>query len=70
MLTLRPGAVEAWRKQKKLTQAELAKRAGISRATVIRIEQEGADTASLTFDTVNKLAAALEQDADALVTFR
>lgn len=47
--------------------AELAERAGVSRATINRIEQGHAE--SLTFETVNRLAKALEVDADVLVTF-
>jgi len=50
-----------------MTQAELALKAGISRATINRIEQGHAE--SLTFETINKLARALEVDAEVLVTF-
>ena len=65
MIVLRPDALKKWRAQ--LTQAELAKRAGVSRATINRIEQGHAE--SVTFETINKLAAALQVDADVLVTF-
>jgi transcriptional regulator with XRE-family HTH domain len=65
MIVLRPGAIEAFRGQ--LSQAELAKKAGVSRATVNRIERGHAE--SVTFGTVNRIADALGVDADALVTF-
>lgn len=64
-LALRPGAVERFRGE--ATQADLAARAGVSRATINRIERGHAE--SVTFDTVNKIAAALGVDADMLVTF-
>jgi len=65
MIALRPDAVRKWRAD--MTQAELAKKAGVSRATINRIEHGHAG--SVTFETVNKLARALEVDADVLVTF-
>jgi transcriptional regulator with XRE-family HTH domain len=65
MMQLRPEALKKWRAE--MTQAELAKRAGVSRATINRIEQGHAE--SVTFETVNRLARALNVDADVLVTF-
>lgn len=65
MITLRPEALRKWRAD--LTQAELAAKAGVSRATINRIEQGHAE--SVTFGTINKLAQALSVDADVLVTF-
>ena len=65
MIALRPDAVRKWRGE--LTQAELAERAGVSRATINRIEQGHAE--SVTLGTINKLAAALQVDAEVLVMF-
>jgi transcriptional regulator with XRE-family HTH domain len=65
MIQLRPDALKKWRAE--MTQAELAKKAGVSRATINRIEQGHAE--SVTFETVNRLARALDVDADVLVTF-
>jgi transcriptional regulator with XRE-family HTH domain len=65
MIQLRPDALKKWRAE--MTQAELAKKAGVSRATINRIEQGHAE--SVTFETVNRLARALNVDADVLVTF-
>lgn len=65
MIQLRPEALRKWRAE--MSQGDLAKKAGVSRATINRIEQGRAE--SVTFDTVNKLAKALEVDADVLVTF-
>lgn len=65
MIQLRPDALKKWRAE--MTQAELAKRAGVSRHTVMRLE--AGDSASVTFETVNRLARALKVDADVLVTF-
>jgi transcriptional regulator with XRE-family HTH domain len=65
MIQLRPEALRKWRAE--MTQAELAKKAGVSRHTVMRIEAGNAE--SVTFETVNRLARALEVDADVLVTF-
>lgn len=65
MMQLRPEALKKWRAE--MTQAELARKAGVSRATINRIEQGHAE--SVTFETVNRLAAALNVDADVLVTF-
>ena len=65
MIQLRPDALKKWRAE--MTQAELAERAGVSRATINRIEQGHAE--SVTFETVNRLARALRVDADVLVTF-
>ena len=44
-----------------------AREAGVSRMMVRRIESGEAD--SVPFDTINKLAKALDVDADMLVTF-
>ena len=65
MIQLRPEALRKWRGE--MTQAELAAKAGVSRATINRIEQGHAQ--SVTFETINKLARALAVDADVLVTF-
>lgn len=65
MIQLRPQALRKWRAE--MTQAELAAKAGISRATINRIEQGHAQ--SVTFETINKIARALAVDADVLVTF-
>jgi transcriptional regulator with XRE-family HTH domain len=65
MIQLRKDALKKWRAE--MTQAELAKKAGVSRATINRIEQGHAE--SVTFETVNRLAKALDVDADVLVTF-
>lgn len=65
MIQLRPDALKKWRAD--MTQAELAEKAGVSRATINRIEQGHAE--SVTFETVNRLARALKVDADVLVTF-
>ena len=65
MITLRPDALRKWRAE--MSQTDLAKKAGVSRTTIIRIEKGQLE--SVTFDTVNKLAAALNVDADVLVTF-
>ena len=54
-----------WRAE--MTQTELAKRAGVSRATINWIEQ--GHTESVTSETVNRIAKALQVDAEALVTF-
>jgi transcriptional regulator with XRE-family HTH domain len=67
MIQLRPGALEAWRDKHGMTQAQLAKKAGVSRMTVWRIEHGQAE--SVTFGVVNRLAKALGEDADVLVTF-
>jgi transcriptional regulator with XRE-family HTH domain len=65
MIRLRPEALRKWRGE--MTQAELAAKAGVSRATINRIEQGHAQ--SVTFEVINKLARALSMDADVLVTF-
>ncbi len=65
MIQLRRDALRKWRAE--MTQAELARKAGVSRATINRIEQGHAE--SVTFETVNRLAKALSVDADVLVTF-
>ena len=65
MIRLRPQALKKWRAE--MTQEELAKRAGVSKATINRIEKGHAQ--NVTFDTINRLARALAVDADVLVTF-
>ena len=65
LITLRPGAVEEYRGE--MTQAELAAKAGVSRATVNRIERGHVE--SVTFAIVNRIALALGRDASLLVTF-
>jgi transcriptional regulator with XRE-family HTH domain len=65
MIQLRKDALKKWRAE--MTQAELAKKAGVSRATINRIEQGHAE--SVTFETVNRIAKALQVDAEVLVTF-
>lgn len=62
MIQLRPDALKKWRAD--MTQAELAKRAGVSRHTVMRIE--AGEDQNVTFETVNRLAKALQVDADVL----
>lgn len=66
MLTLSPELVRRLRGT--MTQAALAKRAGIARHTVMRIES--GEAKSVTVDTINRLAKALDVDADKLVTFK
>jgi len=71
MIAFLPEAVRAWRKERGMTQDQLAKKAGVSRVTVVRVEAlESEDVNSVTLDTVNKLAKALGQDADKFVAFR
>lgn len=65
MIQLRRDALRKWRAE--MTQAELAKKAGVSRATINRIEQGHAE--SVTFETINRIARALNVDAEVLVTF-
>jgi transcriptional regulator with XRE-family HTH domain len=65
MIQLRPEAMRKWRAE--MTQAELARKAGVSKATINRIERGHAQ--SVTFGTINKIARALQVDADVLVTF-
>ena len=65
MIQLRPEAVRKWRAE--MTQAELAQKAGVSKATINRIERGHAQ--SVNFGTINKIARALQVDADVLVTF-
>jgi transcriptional regulator with XRE-family HTH domain len=60
MIQLRKDALKKWRAE--MTQAELAKKAGVSRATINRIEQGHAE--SVTFETVNRIAKALQVDAE------
>jgi transcriptional regulator with XRE-family HTH domain len=66
MISLLPDMVRRLRGE--MTQAALAKRAGIARHTVLRIENDQAE--SVTLKTINRLAQALGVDADKLVTFR
>ena len=68
MLTLRKDALLLARKGRELSQAALAKKAGVARITVNRIEKDHPD--SVTFDTINRLAKALGVDTDTLVTFK
>lgn len=65
MILLRPNALEKFRGD--MSQTELARKAGVSRATINRIERGHAE--SVTFGTINRIAEALEVDADVLVTF-
>ncbi len=65
LIRLRPEALRKWRAE--MTQAELALKAGLSKATINRIERGHAQ--SVTFETINRLARALSVDADVLVTF-
>ena len=65
LIQLRKDALKKWRAE--MTQAELAKKAGVSRASINRIEQGHAE--SVTFETVNRLAKALNVDAEPRVTF-
>jgi transcriptional regulator with XRE-family HTH domain len=65
MIQLRADAVKKWRAE--MTQAQLAEKAGVARNTIIRIEKGYAE--SVTFETVNRIARALNVDADVLVTF-
>ena len=65
MIALRPDAVKKWRAG--MTQTDLAKKSGVSRATINRIELGHAE--SVTFETINKLAIALNVDAEVLVWF-
>ena len=67
MIMLDSGALTTLRKGKELSQSELARRAGIARATVNRLETGQAE--AVTFATINALAEALGIDADAFVTF-
>lgn len=62
---LRPGAIAKFRGE--MTQGELATKAGVSRATVNRLE--GNEPANVTFAVINRLAGALGVDADMLVAF-
>jgi transcriptional regulator with XRE-family HTH domain len=66
MISLLPDMVRRLRGE--MTQAALAKRAGIARHTVLRIENDQAE--SVTLKTINRLAQALGVDADKLVTFK
>lgn len=67
MIMLRPDTLTTLRKGKELSQSALARKAGIARATVNRLENGQAD--AVTFATVNRIAVALGVDADAFVTF-
>jgi transcriptional regulator with XRE-family HTH domain len=66
MITLESNLVRRLRGD--MTQSELAKRAGVARHTVMRIENDQAK--SVTLDTINRLAKALGVDADKLVAFK
>jgi transcriptional regulator with XRE-family HTH domain len=65
MIQLRADALKKWRGDE--SQLSLAKRSGVSRGTIIRIENGHAE--SVTLDTINRLAEALGCDADVLVAF-
>lgn len=65
LIGLREGALAKFRGD--MSQRALAAKAGVSRATVNRLEGGEADSAS--FATINKLAIALGVDADMLVSF-
>ena len=67
MIKLDADAVQTFRKGRDLTQAKLAKDAKIARNTVIRIES--GEAKSVTLDTINALAKALNVSADKLVAF-
>ena len=57
--------VQAWRRYRRLSQAKLAKAAGIGQATLARIE--GRSVATPQDATLDKLAAALEAPVRALI---
>jgi transcriptional regulator with XRE-family HTH domain len=65
MIELRPDALKKWRAE--MTQGELADKAGVSRATINRIEQGHSE--NVTLATINAIAKALDVDADVLVRF-
>lgn len=67
MILLDSDALTTLRRGKDLSQSELARRAGIARVTVNRLENGQAD--AVTFATINRIAEALGIDADAFVTF-
>jgi transcriptional regulator with XRE-family HTH domain len=67
MLALNSDALATLRKGKDLSQSELARRAGIARVTVNRLENGQSD--AVTFATVNALAEALGVDANTFVGF-
>ena len=57
----------ALRVRRHLTQERLAKKAGVSKQTITRMET-GANTPQ--FDTIEKVAAALDTEPDALIVYR
>jgi DNA-binding Xre family transcriptional regulator len=65
MIQLRKDALRKWPVD--MTHADLAKKAGVSRRTINRIKQGHAE--SVTFDTGNRIAKALEVDPEVLVSF-
>lgn len=67
MITLNSDALATLRKGKDMSQSELARRAGIARVTVNRLENGQSD--AVTFATVNSIAEALGVDANTFVGF-
>lgn len=57
--------VKEWREAKKMSQVELAARAGVRRATII--EMEKGTTTRVYLDVLDKLAVALGIDAALLI---
>ncbi len=55
--------IAAWRKHKKLTQVELARRIGITQAALSQLEKQGSKPQA---NTLKKVAAALEVDVNQL----
>lgn len=66
LFALSGGAVRDLRGE--MTQAELAKKAGVARATVIRIER--GQSSSITIDTANRIAEALGVNVTDFVLFK
>jgi transcriptional regulator with XRE-family HTH domain len=58
------GNVRHWRTLRTLTQVELARKAGISQAALVRIERNQADPH---VSTIRKLATALEISPEQLI---
>jgi transcriptional regulator with XRE-family HTH domain len=58
------GNVRHWRTLRTLTQVELARKAGISQAALVRIERNQADPH---VSTIRKLATALEVSPEQLI---
>ncbi len=55
--------IAAWRKYKKLTQAELARRMGVTQAALSQLEKQGSNPQA---GTLQKVAAALEIEVNQL----